>query len=98
MYAKYIDENTIRIAPKKYVTPTLVAFNFNENEPLMLQEGYLPLVEDEVTEVNEGMILRPQYELCSETIEEENEDGQFVDVNREYIAVHWVEEEAQDED
>ena len=95
-YALYIDENTIKRPSRHYKSPNLIAFNFDKNIELMQSMGYLPLVEDEQQCVHEGYYLRPQYELCSETIEEENEEGQFVDVNREYIAVHWVEEEVQE--
>ena len=97
-FAKYVSENEI-IRPRKHLkTPNLIAFNFDKNETLLRQEGYLPLQYDEQTEAQEGYVLKPQYELCSETIQEENDEGQFVDVNQQYIQVHWVEEEVTNED
>ena len=80
-FAKYVDEDTIIRPRKNYKSNTLVAFNFDKNETLLRQEGYLPLVEDEQQEVAEGYYLKPQYQLTDEA-----------------ILVHWVEEEAQDED
>ena len=64
-YAKYIDENTIKLPPRKLVTPHLVAFNFNENEELMKQEGYLPLVETNTREdvEDETHYAKPTYAL-----------------------------------
>ena len=70
-YAKYIDENTIKLPPRKLVTPHLVAFNFNENEALMRQEGYLPLVETNKPEdgEDEEHIARATYEQKEDCIE-----------------------------
>ena len=96
-YAKFIDTDTIKRPPRKLVTPQIVAFNFDKNETLLRQEGYLPLqYDDEPNQLSANCYLKPQYELCSETIQEENDEGQFVDVNRQYIQVHWVEEEVQE--
>ena len=89
-YAKFIDTDTIKRPPRKLVTPQIIAFNFDKNEILLRQEGYLPLQYDDA-QCQEGYYLKPQYELCSETIQEENDEGQFVDVNQQYIQVHWVE-------
>ena len=84
-YAKFIDENTVRYAPRKLITPHLVAFNFNENEELMKKEGYLPLVETNTREdvSDETHYARPTYVLKeahhTETVEKPtvlvNEDG-----------------------
>ena len=95
-YAKFIDTDTIKRPPRKLVTPQIVAFNFDKNETLLRQEGYLPLQYDETPEAQEGYYNKPQYELCSETIQEENDEGQFVDVNQQYIQVHWVETEIEE--
>jgi hypothetical protein len=84
MFAKYIDENTIKLPPRKLVTPHLVAFNFNENVELMKQEGYLPVIEDEKPEeMAQGYHLEPRYSVVeahhTETVEKPtvlvNEDG-----------------------
>lgn len=84
IYAKFIDENTIRIAPRKLKTPHLVAFNFNENVALMRQEGYLPVIEDnKPEEIAQGYHLEPRYSVVeahhTETVEKPtvlvNEDG-----------------------
>ena len=71
MFAKYIDENTVRQAPRKLKTPHLVAFNFNENEALMRQEGYLPLVETNHQEdvEDETHYAKPTYALKDDCIE-----------------------------
>ena len=71
MFAKYIDENTVRQAPRKLKTPHLVAFNFNENEELMKAEGYLPLVETNKPEdvEDEEHIARATYEQKEDCIE-----------------------------
>lgn len=70
-YAKYIDENTIKLPPRKLVTPHLVAFNFNENEALLRQEGYLPLVEKNTPAdvEDEEHIARATYEQKEDCIE-----------------------------
>ena len=71
MFAKYIDENTIKLPPRKLVTPHLIAFNFNENEELMKQEGYLPLVETNTREdvEDETHYAKPTYALKDDCIE-----------------------------
>lgn len=71
MFAKYIDENTVRQAPRKLVTPHLVAFNFNENEALMRAAGYLPLVETNKPEdvADETHYAKPTYTLKDDCIE-----------------------------
>ena len=71
MFAKYIDENTIKLPPRKLVTPHLVAFNFNENEELMKQEGYLPLVETNTREdvEDETHYAKPTYALKDDCLE-----------------------------
>ena len=96
-FAKYVSEDTITRPPRHLKTSTLVAFNFDKNETLLRQEGYLPLqYDDEPNQLSANCYWKPQYELCSETIQEENDEGQFVDVNQQYIQVHWVEEEIQE--
>lgn len=96
-YAKFISEDCIRYAPRTLKEQDFVCFNFDKASPEILNSrGYFEIIEDEQPECEEGYYLRPTYELCSETIEEENEDGLFVDVNRQYIAVHWVETEIEE--
>ena len=97
-FALYIDENTIKRPVRHLRTPQCIAFNFDKNIELMKSMGYCELREDEKPEYDETTTyLRPQYELCSETIQEENDEGQFVDVNQQYIQVHWVETEIEEE-
>ena len=70
-FGKYVDENTI-IRPRKNIkTPHLIAFNFNENEALLRQEGYLPLVETNKPEdvEDEEHIARATYEQKEDCIE-----------------------------
>ena len=70
-YAKYVSEKQINLAPRKLVTPHLVAFNFNENEELMKAEGYLPLVETNKPEdvADETHYAKPTYTLKDDCIE-----------------------------
>lgn len=103
-YAKFIDENTVRYAPRKLVTPHLVAFNFNENVALMRQEGYLPLVETNHQEdvEDETHYARPTYvlkeahhtETVPETIVDENgeehQGEKSVEVNDSYIEITYI--------
>lgn len=97
-FAKFISENCIKYAPHTLKEPDFICFNFDKASPEILNSrDYFEVIEDEQPECEEGYYLRPTYELCSETIEEENEDGYFVDVNREYIAVHWTVEELTEE-
>ena len=79
-FAKYVSENEI-IRPKKHLrTPQIVAFNFDKNESLLRQEGYLPLQYDDA-QCQEGYYNKPQYELTDEAIlvhwveEEVQEEG-----------------------
>ena len=67
-YAKFIDENTILRPHKHLRTPQIIAFNFDKNEALLRQEGYLPLRYDEKPEATEGYYNKPQYELTEEAI------------------------------
>lgn len=98
-YAKFISEDCIKYAPRTLKEQDFVCFNFDKASPEILNSrGYYEVVEDEQPTVEENEYLIPHYELCSETIEEENEDGMFEDVNREYIAVHWTVEEIQEEE
>ena len=109
-FAKFIDIDTIKRPPRHLRTPQIIAFNFDKNETLLRQEGYLPLVEDEQQEVAEGYYLRPQYQLVeqshTETVdkviidEEGNEttEQETVTVDDSYIAVHWIEEELVEEE
>lgn len=98
-FAKFISEDSIRYAPRTLKKQDFVCFNFDKASPeILMSRGYLPLVEDEIQECPANCFLKPTYELCSETIEEENEEGMFVDVNRQYIAVHWTVEEIQEEE
>lgn len=87
MYAKFIDENYIKYPPKKLVKPNLIAFNFDQNETLLREQGYYPLVElnnpEEVTD--ETHFAKPQYALI------ENEESNYITVQ--YQAVEIVEDE-----
>ena len=67
-YAKFIDENTVRFAPRKYQTPYLISFHFNENVELMKQEGFYPIVEVNKPEdvVDETHYARPTYRLVED--------------------------------
>lgn len=99
-YALYVSENTIKYPPKIYKSAdkSFICFNFDKASPEILNSrGYYQVIEDEIQECPANCFLRPTYELCSETIEEENEEGYFVDVNRQYIAVHWTVEELVEE-
>lgn len=100
-YAKYIDENTIKLPPRKLVTPHLVAFNFDKNEALLRQEGYLPVIEDEKPdEMAQGYHLEPRYSVVEashfETKDILGEDGivigqESVEIDDSSIRVSWVE-------
>lgn len=102
-YAKFIDENTVRYAPRKLVTPHLIAFNFNENVELMKQEGYLPVIEDEKTEeMAQGYHLEPRYSVIEashfEIKDILDEDGTLVgqksvEIDDSSIRCSWVEVE-----
>lgn len=102
-YAKYIDENTIQRPRKNIKTPHLVAFNFDQNEALLKQEGYLPLVEDEKPEeMAQGYHLEPRYALNEgshfETRDILDEEGavvgqKSVEIDDSFIRVSWVEVE-----
>ena len=107
-FAKYVSENEI-IRPKKHLkTPNLIAFNFDKNETLLRQEGYLPLQYDETPDAQEGYYNKPQYELVEQshtetvdkviTDEEGNEttEQEEVTIDDSYIAVHWVETEIEE--
>ena len=98
-FAKYIDENTIQRPRKNIKTPHLVAFNFDKNESLLKQEGYLPLVEDEKPVCQEGYHLEPRYALNEgshfETRDILDEEGavvgqKSVEVDDSFIRVSWV--------
>lgn len=85
-FAKYIDENTI-LRPRKHLkTPNLIAFNFDQNEALLRQEGYLELVElnnpEEVTDSEH--FAKPQFALI------ENAEGNYITVT--YVAEEIVDE------
>lgn len=98
-FAKFISEDCIKYAPRTLKEQSFICFNFDKASPEILNSrGYYKVVEDEIQECPANCFLRPTYELCSETIEEENEDGEFVDVNRAYIAVHWTVEEIVEEE
>ena len=99
-FAKFIDTDTIRRPPRHLKSSTLVAFNFDQNETLLREQGYLPLQYDEQdNEIRQGYYWKPQYELVEDiqtiTTQEEDEEGYMVDVNtrvdNSYIQVHWVE-------
>lgn len=84
-YAKFIDENSVQYPPKHLKTPQVVAFNFNQNEKLLKEQGYYPLVETNHPEdvADETHYARPTYALKeahhTETVEKPtvlvNEDG-----------------------
>ena len=89
-FAKFIDTDTIRRPVKHLRTPNLIAFNFDQNETLLREQGYLPLVElntaEEVTD--ETHFAKPQYALI-----QAEEDGKDVS----YITVQYQAEEITDE-
>ena len=102
-YAKYIDENTIKLPPRKLVTPHLVAFNFDKNEALLRQEGYLPVIEDDKPdEMAQGYHLEPRYSVVEashfEIKDILDEDGtvigkKSVEIDDSSIRCSWVEVE-----
>lgn len=89
-FAKFIDENTILRPHKHLKTPNLIAFNFDQNETLLREQGYLELVElnnpEDVTD--ETHWAKPQYALI-----QAEEDGKDVS----YITVQYQAEEITDE-
>ena len=86
-FAKYIDENTVQRPRKHLKTPNLIAFNFDQNEALLKEQGFLELVElNNPSEVeDETHIAKPQYALI------ENAEGNYITVQ--YQAVEIVEDE-----
>lgn len=102
-FAKYIDENTIQRPRKNIKTPHLVAFNFDKNEALLRQEGYLPVIEDEKPdEMAQGYHLEPRYSVVEashfETKDILDEGGtlvgqESVEVDDSSIRCSWVEVE-----
>ena len=107
-FAKYIDENNVKFPPKNLKTPHLIAFNFDKNEALLRQEGYLPLVELNTPEevIDETHYAKPQYALIEatepETIVEnlindetgeEFEKTTIIDKDVSYITVTYIAEE-----
>ena len=102
-YAKFIDENRVATAPRKLITPHLVAFNFNENVELMKKEGYLPVIEDEKPEeMAQGYHLEPRYSVIEashfETRNILDEGGtlvgqESVEIDDSSIRCSWVEVE-----
>ena len=80
-FAKFINIDTIRRPPRHLRTPQIIAFNFDKNETLLRQEGYLPLQYDEAEEPQEGFFNKPTYEDCGDHIqvhyvEEEIQEGE----------------------
>ena len=73
-YAKFISEDTVKFAPRTLKTPSLIAFNFNQNEELMRSQGYYPLVElntrEEVTD--ETHYAKPTFSLI------QNEESPYI--------------------
>ena len=90
-FAKFIDTDTIRRPVKHLRTPNLIAFNFDQNETLLREQGYYPLVElntvEEVTD--ETHWAKPTFSLI-----QAEEDGKDVS----YISVQYVAEEIQEEE
>lgn len=86
-FAKFIDTDTIRRPPRHLKSSTLIAFNFDQNETLLREQGYYPLVElntvEEVTD--ETHWAKPQYALI------ENEESNYITVQ--YVAEPIQEEE-----
>ena len=107
-YAKFIDENTVRVAPRKYQRQGLISFHFNENVELMKQEGFYPVKKPNKPEdvTDETHYARPTYRLVEDiqtvTNQEENEEGYMVDVNERidnsYIECTYVAEEIVEEE
>lgn len=85
-FAKYVSEDYVKFPPKHFRSNTLIAFNFDKNESLLKEQGYLELVElnsvDEVTDDTHW--AKPHYQLV------ENEESP-------YIAVTFTKEAITDE-
>lgn len=101
-YAKFIDENTVRFAPRKYQTPYLISFHFNENVELMKQEGFYPIIETNKPEdiQDETHYARPTYELIKVIVDENNEEQANTEapvVDDYYIECTYVAEEIVEE-
>lgn len=70
-YALYVNEDTVKYPPKTYKSAdkSFICFNFNSASPeILASQGYLPLVEDEQPECEEGYYLRPTYEQGDNSI------------------------------
>ena len=111
MYAKYIDENTVKYPPRILKGADFICFNFDKASPeIMRSKGYVELVEDEKPEAQEGYYLKPTYTLHedkkTETVEETitDEEGNEQTVEKEvvtdnsYIQVSWTVEEIVEEE
>ena len=98
-FAKFISEEAVKIAPRNYRTPTLISFNFNQNEELMRQEGYYPLVEQNHREdvEDETHWAKPTYALVEQPADEPEEGEEVTLINNNYIAVTYVPEEIPDD-
>lgn len=83
-FAKFISTDYVKFAPRNLKTPSLIAFNFNQNEELMRSQNYYPLVYVEEPTTEEGYWSKPQYALI------ENEESP-------YIAVTFTKEAITDE-
>lgn len=83
-FAKFISTDMVKFAPKNLKTPSLIAFNFNQNEELMRSQGYYQLVYLEEPTPEEGFCFIPHYQLV------ENEESP-------YIAVTFTKEAIADE-
>ena len=89
-FAKYVSEDYVKFPSKHFRSNTLIAFNFDQNETLLKEQGYYPLVElntvEEVTDDEHW--AKPQYALI-----QAEEDGKDVS----YISVQYQAEEITDE-
>ena len=68
-FAKYIDENTVKYPPRKFVSPTKVIFNFDKaSAEILAEEGYIPIVETNSREdvQDETHYARPTYHLVED--------------------------------
>jgi len=71
MYAKYIDENTVKYPPRKYKEADFVCFNFDKASPeILMSKGYFEVVEiNSIEDVqDETHYARPTYSLGDEQI------------------------------
>lgn len=72
MYAKFISEDQIKIAPVTYKDPTCIAFHFNQNVELMKSKGFYEVVETNTREdvTDETHYAVPKYAFHEDKVTE----------------------------